>query len=72
MDNHCNEYIFKALKIANDLMGLANNKDALRDESGCGILSGVMRDCAYKIRRTVEHECLQHTAIRIEKRPNSG
>jgi len=62
LDNHCNEYIFKALKIASDLMDLANNKDAFRDESGCGILSGVMRDCAYKIRQYAERERQAHMA----------
>ena len=46
----------KALEIANSLLGLANNEDALRDDAGCSILFGVMRDCAYKIRRQAERE----------------
>ena len=57
MGNYRNEHIFKALKIAGDLMSLANKEDALRDNIGCGILSGVMRDCAYKIRQQVTREC---------------
>jgi len=52
-----NEYILKALKIANDLIGLANNEEVLGNDNVCGILLGVMRDCAYKIRRQVEREC---------------
>jgi len=56
MDNQSNKYILKALEIANNLLGLANNEDVLRDDAGCGILSGVMRDCAYKIRRQAERE----------------
>jgi len=51
-----NEYILKALKIANDLIGLANNEEVLGNDNVCGILLGVMRDCAYKIRRQVERE----------------
>ncbi|MHC4110800.1 MAG: PEP-CTERM sorting domain-containing protein [Planctomycetota bacterium] len=56
MDNQNNEYISEALKIADDLMDLANDEAGLADEGGCGILLGVMRDCAYKIRRHAEHE----------------
>lgn len=47
----------KALKIANDLIDLANNAEVLSNDNVCGILLGVMRDCAYKIRRQVEREC---------------
>ncbi|MGB2807953.1 MAG: PEP-CTERM sorting domain-containing protein [Sedimentisphaerales bacterium] len=56
MDNRNNEYISEALKIADDLMELANDEAGLADESGFGILLGVMRDCAYKIRRHAEKE----------------
>jgi len=57
MDNHNNKYILKAFKIANDLIALANNAEVLGNDNVCGILLGVMRDCAYKIRRQAEHEC---------------
>ena len=49
MDNQSNTHILKALKIANDLIGLANNEEVLGNDNVCGILLGVMRDCAYKI-----------------------
>lgn len=57
MDKQSNKYILKALKIANDLIDLANNEEVLGNDNVCGILLGVMRDCAYKIRRQVEREC---------------
>jgi len=63
MDNQYNEHISKALKIANDLMNLANNEQALGDDIGYGILCGVMRDCAYKIRRAAKRDYL----LRMEK-----
>jgi hypothetical protein len=50
------KYISEALRIANDLMSLAGDADTLKDCGGCGILFGVLRDCAYKIRRHAEHE----------------
>lgn len=58
----CNEYILKALNIADELMSLANNGDTLRDDTGCGILFSVMRDCAYKVRREAEREREAHKA----------
>ena len=57
MDKQSNKYILKALKIANDLIDLANNEEVLGNDNVCGVLLGVMRDCAYKIRRQVEREC---------------
>ena len=56
MDYQNKKYISEALRIANDLMCLAGDGDTLRDSSGSGILFGVLRDCAYKIRRHAEHE----------------
>ncbi len=56
MDNRKNKYISEVLQIADDLMGLANDEAGLEDEGGLGILLGVMRDCAYKIRRHAELE----------------
>lgn len=69
MKNQHYEHILKALQMANGLMNLANTEEMLADDS-CSILSGVMRDCAFKIRRMVEREYPQHVAIRMEKRPN--
>lgn len=52
MDNQCNGHILEALKMADDLMELADNGGMLIDDTGCDILFGVMRDCAYEIRMT--------------------
>jgi hypothetical protein len=56
MDNRSNEYILRALRIADDLMDFSKDEAVLADESGFGILFGVMRDCAYRIRRHAEQE----------------
>jgi hypothetical protein len=55
MDGNKHEYISEALKIVDELLELANNKEALGDENGCGVLSGVLRDCGYKIRQAAEN-----------------
>ena len=72
MDNRNNEYISEALKIADDLMELANDEAGFADEGSFGILIGVMRDCAYKIRRHAEKEgckakiaCVHANAISV-------
>jgi hypothetical protein len=65
MDNQNNEYISEALKIADDLMELANDEAGLADEGRFGILLGVMRDCAYKIRRHAKIECVHAKAVVI-------
>ncbi len=56
MDNRSNEYISEALRIADDLMESADNGSGPVDESGFVIVFGLIRDCAYKIRRYPEHE----------------
>jgi hypothetical protein len=56
MNNQSNKHILKALKIADILMGLANNESAVGSDNSCDVLFGVMRDCAYKIRHQVERE----------------
>jgi len=65
MDNRKNKYISEALKIADDLMELANDQAGLADESRFGILLGVMRDCAYKIRRHAKTKCVHAKAVVI-------
>jgi hypothetical protein len=72
MDNRNNKYISEILQIADDLMDLANNEAGLADEGRFGILLGVMRDCAFKIRRHAEHEgrkakiaCVHANAISV-------
>ena len=57
MDNQCEEHISDALRIADDLMKLANEEVELSDdadETGFVILFGVIRDYADKIRHQAE------------------
>jgi len=54
MNHACNEYTLKALGMAKGLMDLANEGEVRIDDTGCCILFGVMRDCAYRILRQAE------------------
>jgi len=39
---------------------LADQGDADREDNGCGILYGVLRDTAYKLKKLAEDEKLNH------------
>ena len=52
----CDESIKKTLKLVEDMLSLADEGDAVREDTGCGVLYGVVRDSAYKIKRLAEAE----------------
>ena len=56
----CNLHIQKALKLVDDMIYLADQGDADREDNGCGILYGVLRDSAYKLKKLAEEERLNH------------
>lgn len=56
----CDENLQKAISLTYRMMELADKGDAEREDSGCGVLYGVMRDSAYKIKQLAEKEKLKH------------
>lgn len=56
----CDESIKKSLKLIESMLDLADEGDAVREDSGCGVLYGVLRDSAYKIKRLAESEREAH------------
>jgi hypothetical protein len=52
----CDKSIEKALQLAGKMLELADEGDALREDSNCGILFGVIRDSGFKIRQLAELE----------------
>ena len=62
-----NKHILRALETAKTLMDIANKAEAASDDDGCRILFGVMRDCAYKIRKQAECEYEAHKAVEGRK-----
>lgn len=53
-------YIRRALRLVRELMLLADEGDLNRHDDGCGVLYGVIRDCAYTIRAEAEREREEH------------
>lgn len=58
----CNEMLEKTLKLADRMMEVADRGDAAREDIGCGVLYGLLRDSAYKIRKLAEEEKRAHIA----------
>ena len=52
----CDESIQKTLKLVEDMLNLADGGDAVREDTGCGVLYGVVKDSAYKIKKLAEAE----------------
>ena len=57
---NCDKHIEKALKMAHELILLADAGDDIRKDVGCGVLFGTLRDCAYKIQTLAQQELLEH------------
>jgi rubredoxin len=51
-----NECIKKTLELADLMLSLADEGDAVRQDVGCGVLYGVLRDSAYRIKKLAESE----------------
>lgn len=52
----CDHNIKLTLELVNEMIRLADQGDDNRDDSGCGILYGILRDSAYKIKKIAEEE----------------
>ncbi len=60
MPTPADECLKKTLQLADRMLRLANNGDAVRSDSGCGVVYGMLRDSAYKIKQLAEAERQAH------------
>jgi len=58
----CNEHILEALELSRRLIILSDEGEIAAEDDGCVVLYGVIRDCAYEIRRKAEKEREAHVA----------
>jgi hypothetical protein len=56
----CNQHIMRTLQLADEMICLADQGENDREDNGCGILFGVLRDSAYKLKKLAEAERLNH------------
>ena len=61
MGHPSDECLKKTLELAARMLELADQGDAVRQDVGCGVLYGVLRDAAYRIKRLAEAERQAHT-----------
>ena len=52
----CDKSIQKTLEMVKTMLEVADRGDAVREDTGCGILYGVVRDSAYRIKKLAELE----------------
>lgn len=60
MKDSCQKYLQKAYDLAGKLLVLADEGDAARQDVGCGIVFGTMRDCGYKLQALAAKEIEAH------------
>ena len=56
----CDRNIKKTLTLVDEMIKTADRGDIDREDTGCGILYGVLRDCAYKLKQLAEDEKQNH------------
>jgi len=57
-----NQNLKRLLKLTRDMLALADEGDRDRNDASCGILYGVLRDAAYRLRNMAADECTRHKA----------
>lgn len=84
----CDQNIKQTIELSRRMIQLADQGDKDREDTGCGVLYGVLRDSAYKILQLAEkekerhrakgwwqedcHEADDHCRHEIHRRPNQG
>ena len=52
----CDESIKETLDLVENMLDLADRGDAQREDNGCGVLYGVLRDSAFRIKQLAQAE----------------
>jgi len=52
----CDKSIRKTIRLAENMLKAADEGDAVREDNGCGVLYGVLRDCGFKIMKLAQRE----------------
>ncbi|MFP4015280.1 MAG: hypothetical protein ACLFVQ_14420 [Chitinispirillaceae bacterium] len=57
-----NKNIMEVVELARQLLFCADKGDLQREDAGCGVLYGIVRDCAYRIQKQALKEIDAHKA----------
>jgi hypothetical protein len=58
----CDRNINRTIQLTQQMIELADQGDTDREDTGCGVLYGVLRDSAYKIQQLAKKEKGRHQA----------
>jgi len=56
----CDKNIKSTIQLTKEMIKLADKGDIEREDTGCGILYGILRDSAYKLKKLAETEKENH------------
>ncbi len=57
MSNDCMQQFLAALELAEEMIRMADRVvDTIGDDDGCLVVYGVIKDCAYKIKKVAQRE----------------
>lgn len=56
----CDRNIKSTIQLTKEMIKLADKGDIEREDTGCGILYGILRDSAYKLKKLAETEKENH------------
>jgi hypothetical protein len=60
MSETYNENLLRVSRLTKEMLAMADEGDRDRNDDSCGILYGILRDMAYRLRSLVEEECGKH------------
>ncbi|MFH1843196.1 MAG: hypothetical protein ABIF77_08300 [bacterium] len=60
MTERFNENLINVTRLTREMLALADEGDRDRTDDSCGILYGILRDMAYRLRSLAEEECEKH------------
>ena len=55
-----NDNLLRTIRLTREMLALADEGDRDRNDNSCGIIYGVLRDTAYRLRKLAEQECEKH------------
>ena len=60
MSKTADQCLKKTMQLAERMLRLADHGDAVRTDPGCGVVYGMLRDSAYKLKQLAEAEQAAH------------
>jgi hypothetical protein len=56
----CTKNLERLVELTREMLVLADEGDRDRNDAHCGIIYGILRDCAYRLRKMAEEEMGRH------------